>query len=182
MIVCTVLVVAMVLTWVFVSPWLAARTEAAAPPVAPQQVASGAIDGQAWTADAAALDRPDARVGTELAACLVVDTGTQTEVCLPQRARGNIEAVEVVPVGERGVLAVVTAPRVRRVEVTTTAATVSVITPFVDFREFELGFPLGFVVRELGSDESLVRIAAFDADDELREMLDCTDGVCDPEG
>lgn len=164
---CVLAAVAFVAFLVFVSPILLDRTRAAAPPPAPQEVASGEIAGQRWTATAveAAPEEP----------CLAVEAGAASARACTEPRGPSLRAVERLDAGGVPLVYGIVDARTTAVRLELSGGgTVEVEPAYVDF-----GFPLGFFAIPLPSGGRLEAVEALDRDGELRDRAACADGAAD---
>lgn len=150
---CALAAVAFVAFLVLVSPVLLARTQAAAPPPAPQQVGAG----QQWTATAVEAD-PDE-------ACLELRGRRAEPARLCTGPRGEaVRAAGVVRAGPARVAYGIVDARTTTVRLDFGPAGSARAAPaYVDF-----GFPLGFFAVELPAGADLAGVEALDRDGERR--------------
>ncbi|MGI8874399.1 MAG: hypothetical protein ACR2KP_08745 [Egibacteraceae bacterium] len=163
---CTLGLVAFVVFLAVVSPRLLERTQAAAPPPAPQRVGAGTVGGQAWVATAVERDEEEP--------CLRVALGEATgDVCGQRQGGGVLQAVTVRQAGEAALLTGVMTASVGTLEVEVGSNREAVRPVYVDF-----GFPAAFVAAEIPAGQ--VRLIARDRDDEVIATGACpADGACE---
>lgn len=147
---------------VFVSPVLLARTQAAAPPPAPHEVATGVVAGQPWTATA--IER-----GTDEPCLEVVAGSTTTRVCTEPRG-ASLRAAEVVDVSGTVVLHGIVDARTTTVRLHfEDRDPVDLMPGYVDF-----GFPLGFFATALPHGATPTEVEALDGDGDRRGVVNCS--------
>ena len=168
---CLTFLAAFVAVLVFVSPTLLERTLAAAPPKAPSVVASGQLEGRAWTAEAvdgtAGLSGPV----VEPEPCLRVElTGTSGGTLCVQRTGGSLRGLQAVSSPDGGAIVYgVVGARVAAVELQVGDGPLVVEPSYVDF-----GFPLGFFAAELEAGAAVEGARALDRDGEVRAFASCS--------
>lgn len=165
-VVCATLAVGFVLFLVFVSPTLLERTQRLAPPPAPQTIASGELDGRAWSVEAydatEGLRVPDADgvepvLETEPCARLDLGDGAAVHELCVERRGGSIRGLQaVVDDSGRAIVFGIVAPQVSELQLLSADGETLTATPsYVDF-----GFPLGFVVLEVDAQTPYVSAVA----------------------
>ena len=158
---CIIFLVAFVIFLVAGSPRLLDWTLAQAPPPAPQQVASGTLGDQDWTATAVEGDEDEVP-------CLALVLGGTTErFCGQEQARGaGVHVAEMRTAGDETLLAVLASPRLTTFEVDHAEGSVTFEPDYVDF-----GFPVGYVVTDVPAQD--VTITARDSGDEVGSTVTC---------
>lgn len=178
-VICAALALAFVLFLIFGSPLLLERTQALAPPPAPQTIASGQVDGATWSAIAydgsvhlRGVDEQGVEAVVEEEPCLqvTVETGAVGEICVRRRG-GSIRDLGSVAIGQGGqalVLGIV-APTVTSVTLDLEDGADLEVTPsYVDY-----GFPLGFFAVEVDHDARITAARAVDRDGVERGTAAC---------
>jgi hypothetical protein len=168
---CVLGLLAFIVFLVIASPRLLERTQAAAPPPAPQQVGAGTIGGQAWVATA--LER------AEEEPCLRVTLAETTDdVCGQRQGGGVLQTVTVRRAGDEALLTGVMSASVGTLEVETLQVEAgggrqAARPSYVDF-----GFPAAFVAVEVPAGQ--VRLTARDRDGRIIATGRCpADGSCE---
>ncbi len=168
---CVAFLTAFVAFLVFVSPTLLERTLASAPPKAPQVVASGELDGRAWTA--AAIDASAGETGpvVEPEPCLQVDLdGTDGGRLCVQRTGGSLRGLQALAAPDGGAVVYgVVGARIASVELLTGEEPLVVEPSYVDF-----GFPLGFFAAEVDEGAVVAGARALDRDGALKASATCS--------
>lgn len=159
-IVCIALCAALVLVLVFVSPRLLEATLAQAPDPPPVEIASGEVDGKAWTATAVEPEeeRPCADV--------VVDGTHALRVCGAERGPSSVRALDGLSFGDTVLVATIVDPRSTTVAIDHADGTTRIDVVYADY-----GFPLGFAAAAVPA--PVAEVAPYGEDDTRRGRADC---------
>lgn len=157
---CIVLCAALVLALVFISPRLLDATLAQAPDPAPVEIASGVVDGKAWTATAVEPEAEHPCVD------VVVDDTLALRVCGNQNGPSSVRALDGLSFGDTALVATIVDPRSTTVAIEHAEGTDRVDVAYADY-----GFPLGFAVTTVPA--PVAEVAPYGDDGQRRGRADC---------